>query len=893
MVEHRTNAELMTTAASADAAAADAFPSKAEDLPLEQSGVRSGNIVSSNDARGASDIRADFGFVAATGRGVPDTMGAVGSTQYLVVLNSVVRSFSKVTGQPDRVLDLSLRAFFGGAGIFVCCDPVVRFDRLSGRWFIGAMAGGNILLAVSDAAVLTPTSGWRFFSIPQEVIPPAGNTGCQVDYTRMAVDEQAVYFVFAMLSAGRTGLCLGYESGQSALFVISKASLLNGGSPHGRAFRGGRFSVPVDQFEPGSPYGYIVANRPLGAIYPTDPAGWFYRVSDPGGSPTLSAEIPYWGPPPSRGVFRAVRHRGNVLETGDPNNNLGRMFLATSMSHSVPLRHGRLWLGELWGVDNTGRPGGLTASRNGLGFVEVRDVQGSAPSSVQHGVLFEPSPNNDVHQRNYWMPALMVNGQGHMVVAGSSAGTHEYINAAVAGRLATDPPGTLRPAMILTQAAAAYNAVPDPTYRWGDYSNASLDPTDDMTMWVVQQFAVGGDVWGIVVARIRAPGPPPAVSMAPAAITENTASVAVTVTGTPANGEGFFDPGPGFEGRLRATIDGGVRVNRANYISPTSLILDVSTECAANGPHALTIVNPDGQPVTVQAALTTNITPPPVRTQPAAPVLSGSASATAVGLSWAAAATGCEATSFILEAGSAPGQSNIFVGSMGMETRLQAQVPRGVYYVRVRAANDLGVGLPSNEVQLFVGVPPAPGTPRSLAGAISGQVALLAWQPPASGGPVEAYILEAGTGAGLSNLGVFPLSPGSTTYQAAGVTPGTYYVRVRARNAGGTSLPSNEVVLEYSSATPGAPANLSATVTAGGRVSLGWNPPTAGGAATGYRLEAGSAAGLADLALVQLPGAQTIYVATNVPPGHYFVRVVAVNAAGAGPSSNEVMVVVP
>jgi len=890
---YRTNAALLATARVALDAMAGVPAPKAEDIPLDQSGLPGAVAIQTAVVPAIGDLRADLGFVAATGRGVPDTMGAAGPTQYLVVLNSVVRSFNKATGQPDGVLDLSLRAFFGGAGIFVCCDPVVRFDRLSGRWFIGAMAGGNILLAVSDAAVLAPTSGWRFFSIPQEVIPPAGNTGCQVDYTHMAVDEHAVYFVFAMLSAGWTGLCPGYDSGQSALFVISKASVLNGGSPQGRAFRGGRFSVPVDQFELGSPYGYIVANGPLGAIDPTDPAGWFYRVSDPGGSPTLSAEIPYWGLPRSRGVVSAVRHRGNVLETGDPNNHLGRMFLATTMSHSVPLRHGRLWLGELWGVDNTGRPGGLTASRNGLGFVEVRDVQGSAPSSVQHGVLFAPSPDNDVHQRNYWMPALMVNGQGHMVLAGSAAGTSEYINAAAAGRLATDPPGTLRPPILLTHATAAYNAIPDPTYRWGDYSNASLDPVDDMTMWVVQQFAVGGDVWGIVVARIRAPGPPPSLSAAPATMTQSTPSVQVAVTGTPVDGEGFFDPGPGFEGRLRAAVDGGVRVNRVDFVSPTSLVLDVSTECAANGPHALTIVNPDGQRVSAQAVLTTNIMPPPVRTPPAAPALSGTAGASAVHLSWSAPASGCEATSFILEAGSAPGASDLFVGSMGTATSVSASVSRGAYYVRVRGTNDVGAGPASNEVQLFVGVPPAPGTPDGLVGTVSGQAVSLAWHPPSSGGAVEAYSLEAGTGAGLANVGVFSLPPGSTTFQTAGVPPATYYLRVRARNAGGTSSPSNELTLVVSSAAPGAPTNLSASVAAGGRVTLGWDPPTTGGAAAGYRLEAGSALGLANLAVVPLPASSTTFAATNVASGRYYVRVLAVNAAGVGTPSNEVTVVVP
>ena len=102
-----------------------------------------------------------------------------------------------------------------------------------------------------------------------------------------------------------------------------------------------------------------------------------------------------------------------------------------------------------------------------------------------------------------------------MLLGGSAAGTNEYINAAVAGRLATDPPGTLRPPILYTSATTAFNADPEAakfnTRRWGDYSNISLDPCDDMTMWAIQQFTVTTNVWGVAVARVKAPPPPSVV----------------------------------------------------------------------------------------------------------------------------------------------------------------------------------------------------------------------------------------------------------------------------------------------------------------------------------------------------------------------------------------------
>jgi predicted phage tail protein len=62
-------------------------------------------------------------------------------------------------------------------------------------------------------------------------------------------------------------------------------------------------------------------------------------------------------------------------------------------------------------------------------------------------------------------------------------------------------------------------------------------------------------------------------------------------------------------------------------------------------------------------------------------------------------------TSYILEAGSAPGLSDIASVSTGnTATAITASaVPNGTYYVRVRASNAAGLSGPSNEVSIVVG----------------------------------------------------------------------------------------------------------------------------------------------------------------------------------------------
>ena len=56
------------------------------------------------------------------------------------------------------------------------------------------------------------------------------------------------------------------------------------------------------------------------------------------------------------------------------------------------------------------------------------------------------------------------------------------------------------------------------------------------------------------------------------------------------------------------------------------------------------------------------------------------------------------AIDYILEAGTAPGLTNAFNGSIGAATSLSVAAPPGRYYVRIRARNTIGVSAPSAEV---------------------------------------------------------------------------------------------------------------------------------------------------------------------------------------------------
>lgn len=83
----------------------------------------------------------------------------------------------------------------------------------------------------------------------------------------------------------------------------------------------------------------------------------------------------------------------------------------------------------------------------------------------------------------------------------------------------------------------------------------------------------------------------------------------------------------------------------------------------------------------------------------------------------------------------------------------------------------------------------------SLGAAVAGSRVDLTWTLPSHSPAVTRYVLELGSGPGLSNLGTVDLGT-TSSFRATGVPSGTYYVRLRGVNYGGTGAASNEVRID-------------------------------------------------------------------------------------------------
>ena len=276
---------------------------------------------------------------------------------------------------------------------------------------------------------------------------------------------------------------------------------------------------------------------------------------------------------------------------------------------------------------------------------------------------------------------------------------------------------------------------------------------------------------------------------------------------------------------------------------------------------------------------------------PAPTGLQASTTPTSVTVSWSASPG---ATSYRLVVGSSPGAANLFDGTVGSSTTASGPVPPGLYYWRVYAVNLAGSSPPSAESQFTIGssVTP-PGAPASLQAQVHGSNVTLSWSAPASAvppSPAAGYTLQVGSAPGASN--VFSSAVGNVLSVSGAVPDGSYFWRVIATNAAGSSPPSAESQFTVGCVSaPGPPASFTYTVLAR-TVTLHWAAPASGGPPAQYVLEVGSASGLSNLATI--PTASTaVSLATPAPPGAFYVRIRAQNACGTGAASNEQLIVVP
>lgn len=401
----------------------------------------------------------------------PDTVGDVGLNFYIQMVNSSGGATFTIYNKSDGTVaagPTTLDSMGSGECADGLGDPIVLFDSLANRWLLSEFSNSGNRLCVYISESSDPVGGgWFNYSFQAPTFP---------DYPKYGVWADAYYVT-------------SNETPDPAVYALDRSQMLLGG-PAAML----RFTAPSLSgfgFQALTPSDLDGANPP-----PTDSPSFVVRHRDDerhnaGGNNTTKDFIEIWE------LVADFDNPANSTLTG-PNNIQITEFdsgLCGFTSFSCfeqpdpgarkldPLREVvmRRFQYRNFGTHET-LVGNLVTDVDGtdwggIRWYELRRSNGGSWSLFQEGT-YAPDSNNR------FMGSVAMDGDGNIALGYNAVGPSLHPSLRYAGRLASDPTGTLPHGEITMAAGSASNG----SERYGDYSSLSIDPVDDCTFWLTGEY---------------------------------------------------------------------------------------------------------------------------------------------------------------------------------------------------------------------------------------------------------------------------------------------------------------------------------------------------------------------------------------------------------------------
>lgn len=447
----------------------------------------------------------------------PDSQLAVGPTQVVVAVNSLIAIYNKSGSQQGS--NQSLAAFFGNlvtAGQVY--DPRIIYDAADQRFILSAanvdltnLTTGNVLLAVSQSS--DATGKWNKYSIPSmgQAVVGTGNTF--PDFPTLGLSSAAVYISTGQFAVSST--CIADNScnfSDTWIQVVGLPGLLSGNATLTlTTFKDVQTAAggPAFAIEPAVTEGAAPAEFLAAADFANSPnAGStldLFSITT-SGTPTLQAAaltVPSFSMPPDAPQPAPV---GAVAFI--PTNDYRLLNAVWS--------NGSLWCGL-----NTVGSSGLPVAR----WYQIALSSLSTVSLTQSGDVTGSGAA--------YYPAIAVDASGDVELAFTTSSTTTYASAAFTGRAVGDPAGATRSYGVYEPGTGPYQETQAPM-RWGDYSGMALDPSDS-SFWAIAELAGTPDPnYETAIAHVTGP---PELAIAPGtldfgSVMVGSAAAAQTVTVT-------------------------------------------------------------------------------------------------------------------------------------------------------------------------------------------------------------------------------------------------------------------------------------------------------------------------------------------------------------------------
>ncbi len=411
----------------------------------------------------------------------PDTIGAVGATQYVQVVNSGLAIFDKASKSvlygpvPTNTL---WRGFGGPCETDNDGDAVVVYDKAANRWVVSqfAVTAAPYYQCVAVSKTSDATGGYWLYAF---------NYGSSFpDYPKMGVWPDAYYETFNIFN--------GNSFGGAKLCAYDRAKMLTGAAATQQCYQlstsyGGVLPADLDGATAppaGAPnymlnFGSNSLNLWKFHVDWTTPAN--STLSGPTSIPVAAFATACGGGTcvPQAGTRQKLDSLGDRLMFRLAYRNFGT-HESLVVNHSVKVGTSR------------------KAPYTGVRWYEIRNLAGT-PQVYQQS-SFAPDTNYR------WMGSAAMDKQGNLAIGYSTSSSS--LNPAIryTGRLATDPLNTLQGESILLNGTGSQTG--SNLARWGDYSALSVDPTDDCTFWYTTEYerTNGAFNWSTEIATFKFPG---------------------------------------------------------------------------------------------------------------------------------------------------------------------------------------------------------------------------------------------------------------------------------------------------------------------------------------------------------------------------------------------------
>jgi len=421
----------------------------------------------------------------------PDPSGAAGSDRVIAVVNCMIECRTK-TGTLLWIDDL--KGFFTSLTPSTATfDPKVIYDQYEGRFVVVTLervsSGSNpdpgniskIFVAVSKTGspATGTTADWYYHSIDAKTLI----TGSEhwADYPGFAIDEDAVYITNNMFlfppSSGFGGV---------RLWIVHKGLV-------GGFYGGGTATVTIHNPYSGS--GIATTTQPA-HIFGTGGAGTgigTYLVSYSGISDGTDeyVQIVRINSPLSSPTFtQSFINIGNIEGPSFPTlPDAPQSGSGTDIEVNDRRALHAVWRNNVLWLTTTIYPNsGPDASQTTAHWFKLATTSGGVVSYSDQGNIGGETIATGCYT---FFPSIAVNSSNDVCIGFSASASTIYPGCYYTGRLSTDAAGfTITPDVVKAGLDYYVRTFGSGRNRWGDYSGASVDPSDDQTFYVFNEYAL-------------------------------------------------------------------------------------------------------------------------------------------------------------------------------------------------------------------------------------------------------------------------------------------------------------------------------------------------------------------------------------------------------------------